>query len=189
MSQSNNSLNNNPRVSVNGCTVGYIQPVPQPGSQGNHFGGGNGPRWKQGGVNQSSHYMSDSFGVPVASVNITVGSISGDGIPVNVQHGHTGQSVHVFQGHTGRSVRVPQGHTGRSVHVPQGYVETPVHVPQGYVGTPVHVHQGFVGTPVHVHQTSVGLVPVVDQCGVGVIGVNSGATIQYGNGSVYGLGP
>ena len=196
-------------------TVFTIKPVPQPGSQGNHFGGGHGPRWKGGGVNQSSHYMSNSDGVPVASVNITVNSGSGGGRPVGrpsdrgrdrlkeQQRGKDGRPPrNVTNASLGQPVRVQQGHTGNRVRVPQRPVVQPVVVPQGHTGRSVRASSGglFVGGPVGVPVVGgpvvvpVGVGPGITVIGdggvpVGVVPVaTSGATIQYGNGPIYGFG-
>ena len=123
------------------------------------------------------------------------GSHFGEGHGPRWKQGKSNQSSHYLGGPDGRPVAsvdirpLPQVHIGHHVHVghnvPQGYpVHVGHHVPQGY---PVHVPQGY---PVHVPQGY----PVPQghtgrSVQVGYGGVHSRATIQYGNGPWYGLGP
>ena len=98
------------------------------------------------------------------------------------KQGGTNQSSHCLVGPNGipvASVRpLPQGPTEQPVHV--GH-----HVPQGHHVLQGHVH---VGHPVHVgYPVPQGHTGRSVQVGYG--GVHSRATIQYGNGPWYGLGP
>ena len=224
------SMSNTTQSGQTGSALGVptLHRVPNPGSNGSHFGGGHGPRFKQGGRNQSSHCLVGPDGIPVASVDIRPVHVhqGHTGQPVHVHQGHTGQPVHVHQGHTGQPVHVHQGHTGQPVHVPQihGVItgqnprlpRQPVHVPQGHTGRRVQATSvgvvsspnvgivGYGGIPVGVSYggipvgvsyggipvgVSYGGIPVGVSYGGNPVGVHSGATIQYGNGPMYGLGP
>ena len=175
------SMSNTTQSGQTGSALGVptLHRVPNPGSNGSHFGGGHGPRFKQGGRNQSSHCLVGPDGIPVASVDIR---------PVHVHQGHTGQPVHVHQGHTGQPVHVPQIHgviTGQNPRLPR----QPVHVPQGHTGRRVQATSvGVVSSP-NVGIVGYGGIPVGVSYGGNPVGVHSGATIQYGNGPMYGLGP
>ena len=124
------------------------------------------------------------------------GSHFGEGHGPRWKQGKSNQSSHYLGGPDGRPVAsvdirpLPQVHVGHHVHVghnvPQGYpVHVGHHVPQGHHVLQGHVH---VGHPVHVgYPVPQGHTGRSVQVGYG--GVHSRATIQYGNGPWYGLGP